>query len=301
MLHLIDRLEELIGEARRLPIGTGSVIDRRRLLDLVDQLRAAVPTEVREAQEILERKEGLLAETDEEAALRLSRADEEVERRISESEIARAAQTRADQIIAASQSETERLLEEAKGQAAALRSEGERLASEQMEEADRYALEMLVKLDQQLGAFSASVRAGIETLDHKPAEPFAADVPPAAGAPLAAEPEVLETASPAAPPARDFAEPPPVPKPSVPKKSPFTKMTGVSMVRAGAPADEDAPLPVASASPGADVPPAVDTPPERDEPRSFEEAAAAPPLIPAADPPAADDATPNAADDLPTR
>lgn len=60
---------------------------------------------------------------------------------------------------------------------------------------------------------------------------------------------------------------------------------------------------------------AADTPPERDEPRAFEEAAAAPPLIPAvdastarepmpdaplpaADPLAADDAPPESADDL---
>ena len=57
LLHLIDRLEEQIGEARRLPIGTGSVIDRRRLLDLVDQLRAAVPQQVREAHGVLEKRD----------------------------------------------------------------------------------------------------------------------------------------------------------------------------------------------------------------------------------------------------
>ena len=107
---MIDRLEEVIGEARRLPIGTGSVIDRRRLLDLVDQLRAAVPAEVREAQEVLDRKEEVLAKTDEEAALRLSRADEEVTRRISDSELTVAAEARAEQIIATAPGEPERLL-----------------------------------------------------------------------------------------------------------------------------------------------------------------------------------------------
>ena len=71
LLHLIDRLEEIIGDARRLPIGTGVVIDRRRLLDLVDQLRAAVPEEVREARDILTRKEEVLSQADEEVALGL--------------------------------------------------------------------------------------------------------------------------------------------------------------------------------------------------------------------------------------
>lgn len=170
LLHLIDRLEELIGEARRLPIGTGSVVDRRRVLDLVDQLRAAVPVEVREAQETLARKEEVLAQADEEVALRLSRADEEVERRVSESEVAKSAEVRSEQIIAQAQSEGERLVEEAKKEVEAKVAEGERLASEQMDEADRYAMEMLRKLEQQLDAFAASVRSGIETLERRPAE-----------------------------------------------------------------------------------------------------------------------------------
>lgn len=171
LLHLIDRLEEQIGEARRLPIGTGSVIDRRRLLDIVDQLRAAVPAEVREAEELLRGKEDVLAKADEEAALRLSRADEEVERRVAESELVKSAETRGEQIIAEAQVEGGRLLEQAQREAEQKSVEGGRLASEQMDEADRYAMEMLRKLEQQLDAFKASVRSGIETLEQRPEEP----------------------------------------------------------------------------------------------------------------------------------
>lgn len=125
---------------------------------------------MREAREVLDRKDEVLAKADEEAALRLSRADDEIDRRIGESAITKAAEERAEQIISGAQGETERLMQEAQNQAAAKRAEGEHLASEQMDEADRYAMEMLRKLDQQLDAFSASVRAGIETLDRTPAE-----------------------------------------------------------------------------------------------------------------------------------
>jgi cell division septum initiation protein DivIVA len=179
LLHLIDRLEEQIGEARRLPIGTGSVVDRRRLLDLVDQLRAAVPEEVREARELLGRKEEVLAQADEEVALRLSRADEEVGRRVSGSEVVKAAEARAEQIIAEANSEAERLVEEGKRRAESKAAEGEHLASEQMDEADRYAMEMLRKLEQQLDAFTSSVRSGIDALNRRPAE----TPEPAEGAP----------------------------------------------------------------------------------------------------------------------
>ncbi len=144
------------------------MIDRRRLLDLVDQLRAAVPEEIREARDILTRKEEVISQADEEVALRFARAEEEVERRVSETEVVKSAEVRAEQLIAQAQGETERLLEDAQKQADAKRAEGERLASEQMEEADRYALEMLRKLGQQLDAFVASVQSGIETLERSP-------------------------------------------------------------------------------------------------------------------------------------
>lgn len=125
---------------------------------------------MREAREVLDRKDEVLAKADEEAALRLSRTDEEIDRRIGESAITKAAEGRAEQMISGAQGETERLMEEAQTRAAVKRAEGEHLASEQMDEADRYAMEMLRKLEQQLEAFSASVRAGIETLDKTPAE-----------------------------------------------------------------------------------------------------------------------------------
>ncbi len=168
LLHLIDRLEEQIGEARRLPIGTGSVIDRRRLLDLVDQLRAAVPDEVREANAVLKNKEKVLAHADEEAALRLSRADDEVARRVGESDVVKAAELRAQEIIAEARRDAEGLIAEARRQAEAKSAEGAHLAADQMDEADRYAMDMLRKLQQQLDAFMSSVRTGLDSLERKP-------------------------------------------------------------------------------------------------------------------------------------
>ena len=205
LLHLIDRLEEQIGEARRLPIGTGSVVDRRRLLDLVDQLRAAVPAEVREAQEVLDRKDEVLAKADDEAAMRISRADDEVARRISDSEITKAAEARVEQIMADARMEADRLLEDGRRRVEEKVSEGERLASEQMDEADRYALEMLRKLEQQLNAFMASVRSGIDTLEKRPEE-MVVPPPPVSRAPM------REPSGVAADPFGEAASEPPLPE-----------------------------------------------------------------------------------------
>ena len=75
VLHLIDRLEELVAEARRMPIGQGVVVDRRRILELVDQMRSAVPWEVKQAQEIVAEKEALLEEARREGEGIIARAE----------------------------------------------------------------------------------------------------------------------------------------------------------------------------------------------------------------------------------
>jgi len=183
-VHLIDRLEELVGEARRLPIGSGVVMDRRRLLDLVDQMRTAVPSEITEAREILSEREEVLRQAHEDAAIVRAKADEEVEQRLAESDLVKTAQARAEMLIQEAQARIERLEQEAQERARSHMSDAENVAARQMDEADRYALEILRKLQQQLGAFISNVQAGIETLEAAPAaesspqEPSQEEPPP---------------------------------------------------------------------------------------------------------------------------
>ena len=87
ILHLIDRLEELGAEARRMPIGQGVVADRRRLLELVDQMRSSVPWDVREAERIVTEKEDILEEARREAEGIIERADMEAQERLDETAI----------------------------------------------------------------------------------------------------------------------------------------------------------------------------------------------------------------------
>jgi F0F1-type ATP synthase membrane subunit b/b' len=178
ILHLIDRLEELVGEARRLPIGSGVIMDRQRLLDLVDQMRTAVPYEVKEAREILSDREEVLRQAHEDAAIVRAKADEEVEQRLSESDLVKTAQARAEMLIQEAQARIERLEREAQERARAHVGDAEKAAARQMDEADRYALEMLRKLEQQLGAFISNVRAGIDTLESAPSVQSSQQEPP---------------------------------------------------------------------------------------------------------------------------
>ncbi len=166
--HLIDRLEEMVGESRRLPLGGSVVIDRRRLLDLIDQMRVAIPTEVREARGIVDQQEEVLARARQEAEKVLSEAEAQVEERLEENQVVKAAEERARELIRQAEEKVSTMVREAEEQVKARLTQAEAAADQQMDEADRYALEMLRKLETQLTSFTTTVQAGIQTLQSPP-------------------------------------------------------------------------------------------------------------------------------------
>ena len=100
ILHLIDRLEEIVADARRLPIGGGTVVSRQQLLDLVDRMRVAVPGEVYEARDVIERRDEVVREGELRAEEIVGEAREELERRLGQTEMVKAAQERAAEVVA---------------------------------------------------------------------------------------------------------------------------------------------------------------------------------------------------------
>jgi len=170
ILHHIDRLEELVGEARKLPVGGGLVLSRQRLLDLIDRMRVAVPKEVYDAREVIEKRDEVLADATAEASRIIARAKEEVEERLKETEVVKAAEERARQILAGAQERLLELSREAEAQAAGRLDDAQEAAREQMREADVYALQTLRKLETELSEFIATVRRGVDTLEKRAAE-----------------------------------------------------------------------------------------------------------------------------------
>ncbi len=136
-----------------MPVGGGVLVDRKHMLDLIDQLRVAIPTSVRQAREVLQRRSQAVADAEHEAAHIVDSAQREAERRLSDTAVVRQAEERARQIIA-----------EAENRAAQRLAESAEQARQQQEEADRYALAILTRLDTQISNFLGSVRQGIDSL-----------------------------------------------------------------------------------------------------------------------------------------
>lgn len=136
-----------------MPVGGGVLVDRRHMLDLIDQLRVAIPANIRQARDVLQRRAQALQEAEQEAARIVESAQREVDRRLSDTGVVRQSEERARQILA-----------EVEMRAAARVAESTAQARLQQEEADRYALAILTRLDTQISTFLGSVREGIESL-----------------------------------------------------------------------------------------------------------------------------------------
>jgi crotonobetainyl-CoA:carnitine CoA-transferase CaiB-like acyl-CoA transferase len=170
ILHLIDRLEEMAAEGRRLPVGGGVVISRQRLLDLIDRMRVAVPREVYDSREVIQHRDEVLRLAEEQAAQLLEQTKAELERKLQETEVVKAAEERSRELLAEAQTRAQDLVKSADEQARGRLDDAQESSRAQMREADVYALQTLKRLEQELDGFLMTVRRGIDTLEHRAAE-----------------------------------------------------------------------------------------------------------------------------------
>ena len=145
ILQLIDRLEELFNESKAFPFTHNVVVDEDRMLELIDQMRIAIPEEVKKAQQVVAQRDRVMAQAQEEANRTLALAREKAEQLTHKDVIVQDAGRRAEQIIA-----------QARADAEATRVD-----------ADNYVVETLMQLQDQLARLNAQVSNGIRTLQEE--------------------------------------------------------------------------------------------------------------------------------------
>lgn len=112
ILHLVDRLEELFNESKPIWFTHNVVVDEDRMLDLIDQMRVAIPEEIKKAQQLLSQRDRILAQAQEEASRTIALAREKAEKLVDNDPITQAAQIKAEQIIAQARYESEQTRKE---------------------------------------------------------------------------------------------------------------------------------------------------------------------------------------------
>ena len=149
ILNLVDRLEELLNAGFSVPLTHNVVVDEDRMLDLIDQMRVAIPEEVKKAQQLLNQRDRLLAQAQEEGNRTLAIAREKSDQLLERDAIVQAAHARAEQIV-----------QQAYQQIEATR-----------QEADEYVIDTLTRLEIELERALGQVHNGIRMLrNEKPEE-----------------------------------------------------------------------------------------------------------------------------------
>lgn len=142
ILHLVDRLEELFNDSRPVWLTHSVMVDENRMLDIIDQMRVAVPEEIRKAQQVVTQRDRILAQAKEEANRTIAIAREKAEKQLEDNEVIQSAKVRAEQII----------------------DQAHKEAAQNQKEADKYILETLTSLEIHLDRLLSQVRNGITTL-----------------------------------------------------------------------------------------------------------------------------------------
>ena len=145
-----------------MPLGGGVVVDRRRMAELISELRLAIPANVRQARGILERGEQTIAEANEEAARIVAAAEREAGDKVAQSEVMRRAEQQAQALESTAREAAERMTRIAREQADRLVSDAEATAEKQKKDADEYAVALLSQLQRVLGSFLGNVRQSLE-------------------------------------------------------------------------------------------------------------------------------------------
>ncbi len=152
VLVLIDKLADLVRNAKQVPLRDEVRVDKEKLSDLLDQLRVALPEELKEARWIVKEREEMLAAAKHEAERILGEAHERQTALVVEHDLTAQAELASEDIIDDARAEEHEI----------------RLGAE------TYADEILSTFETNLSKFIAAIQRGRERLQ-RPDEPAAVE------------------------------------------------------------------------------------------------------------------------------
>ncbi len=131
----LEMLEDLVARARKLPLSSSVVINEAEFYDMLDDIRATLPGELKTARIITKEKERIIADAEREAQEIVERAQKEADRLVQETSI----------------------MEEARLERAHMLDEAQREAKQIVLEAEDYADNIFGELEAQLLDVSQSI------------------------------------------------------------------------------------------------------------------------------------------------
>src|ERR1700716_1365542 len=156
VLVLIDKLDDLVHNAKAVPLTDQVRIDREEIYDILDQMRATIPEEIKQARWIVKERQEMLAEAKREQDRLLPGGRGKGGGGASQTEIVKLAERQAQEII----------------------DEARRTAREMRLEMEDWADGMLATLETNLDRFLTAVRRGRDRLHERSQETVVAGIGP---------------------------------------------------------------------------------------------------------------------------
>jgi vacuolar-type H+-ATPase subunit H len=140
--HLVDRLESLLNESWLIPFTSNRIINEEEYLDIIDQMRITIPSEIKQSKRIQQERERIIAQAQEEAERIVALARERAANLTNEHEVLKTVDTKAEMAIKQAQQKAEEI----------------------KAGADDYVVEVLSELEEQLMVFLTTVRNGLKAV-----------------------------------------------------------------------------------------------------------------------------------------
>jgi len=149
ILRLVDELENLVGNTSRIPFTSNIIVNEEDLYDIIDQMRASIPREIKEARRTEAERQKILARAKEEADRLVNMAKEKIMAAVDDHQIIEAAKAHAKQTITSAEEEAWRL----------------------KADSHTYVTENLSDLEESLLKLPTTVRNGLRHMQQNPPPP----------------------------------------------------------------------------------------------------------------------------------
>ena len=170
ILTLVDKLETALGSSARVPATKKVVVDLGRMMEMVDQMRLAIPKDIQDAQDMLSQRETIINQSLLDARRIKASAADESRIKVNESKIVTDAETKSDELLTDAKRRADALLQDAQRGAHDLTQKAQTFGNSQVRESNRYAQDVLARLETQLSSVLNSIRLGLDSLEEQPQE-----------------------------------------------------------------------------------------------------------------------------------
>lgn len=106
----LDRLEDFVANSKRVPLSSSVMVNEAEFYDLLDDIRATLPNELKQARMVTKERERIIAEAAQKESDVLERAERRADQMVQQTEITKQAELEREHMIDEAQEEARKIV-----------------------------------------------------------------------------------------------------------------------------------------------------------------------------------------------